>query len=190
MLARNLPVCCGVNTLIKNHPMKKIFKSAVAIMGFVLLQNVANAQTIVDVAVGSKDHSTLVAAVKAAGLVETLQGKGPFTVFAPVNSAFAKLPAGTVESLLKPENKATLTAVLTYHVVAGNLLAADVLKAIEAGGGKATVTTVQGAALTAAVSNGKVVLTDAAGNQATVVATDLKATNGVIHVIDAVVLPK
>ncbi|MCU0395179.1 MAG: fasciclin domain-containing protein [Chitinophagaceae bacterium] len=155
-------------------------------MGFVLLQNVANAQTIVDVAVGSKDHSTLVAAVKAAGLVETLQGKGPFTVFAPVNSAFAKLPAGTVESLLKPENKATLTAVLTYHVVAGNLLAADVLKAIEAGGGKATVTTVQGAALTAAVSNGKVVLTDAAGNQATVVATDLKATNGVIHVIDAV----
>jgi uncharacterized surface protein with fasciclin (FAS1) repeats len=170
--------------------MKKIIRSAFAIVGLAFLQNVANAQTIVDVAVGSKDHSTLVAAVKAAGLVETLQGKGPFTVFAPVNSAFAKLPAGTVESLLKPENKATLTAVLTYHVVAGNLLAADVLKAIEAGGGKATVKTVQGSTLTVAVSNGKVVLTDASGNQSTVVATDLKASNGVIHVIDTVVLPK
>jgi uncharacterized surface protein with fasciclin (FAS1) repeats len=170
--------------------MKKIIRSAVAIIGFAFLQNVANAQTIVDVAAGSKDHSTLVAAVKAAGLVETLQGKGPFTVFAPVNSAFAKLPAGTVESLLKPENKAALTSVLTYHVVAGNLMAADVLKAIEAGGGKATVKTVQGANLTAAVSNGKVVLTDAAGNQSTVVATDLKASNGVIHVIDTVLLPK
>ncbi|MCU0404057.1 MAG: fasciclin domain-containing protein [Chitinophagaceae bacterium] len=169
--------------------MKKIFKSAIAVFAMAAMTNIASAQTIVDVAVGSKEHSTLVAAVKAAGLVETLQGTGPFTVFAPVNSAFAKLPEGTVATLLKPENKATLTAVLTYHVVAGNLMAADVLKAIEAGGGKATVTTVQGAALTAAVEGGKVVLTDAAGNKSTVVATDLKASNGVIHVIDTVVLP-
>ncbi|MCU0388726.1 MAG: fasciclin domain-containing protein [Chitinophagaceae bacterium] len=169
--------------------MKKIFKSAIAVFAMAAMTNIASAQTIVDVAVGSKEHSTLVAAVKAAGLVETLQGTGPFTVFAPVNSAFAKLPEGTVATLLKPENKATLTAVLTYHVVAGNLMAADVLKAIEAGGGKATVTTVQGASLTAAVEGGKVVLTDAAGNKSTVVATDLKASNGVIHVIDTVVLP-
>ena len=169
--------------------MKKLFKGSILVLGLALVQNIASAQTIVDVAVGSKDHSTLVAAVKAAGLVETLQGTGPFTVFAPVNSAFAKLPEGTVATLLKPENKGTLTAVLTYHVVAGNLMAADVLKAIEAGGGKATVTTVQGAQLTAAVEGGKVVLTDAAGNKSTVVATDLKASNGVIHVIDTVVLP-
>jgi uncharacterized surface protein with fasciclin (FAS1) repeats len=169
--------------------MKKILNSALAIFTMATITTVASAQTIVDVAVGSKDHSTLVAAVKAAGLVEILQGAGPFTVFAPVNSAFAKLPEGTVAMLLKPENKATLTAVLTYHVVAGNLLAADVLKAIEAGGGKATVKTVQGNSLTAAVEGGKVVLTDAAGNKSTVVATDLKASNGVIHVIDTVVLP-
>ncbi|HSK12332.1 MAG TPA: fasciclin domain-containing protein, partial [Phnomibacter sp.] len=150
----------------------------------------SQAQTIVDVAVGSSDHSTLVAAVKAAGLVETLQGSGPFTVFAPVNAAFEKLPAGTVETLLKPENKGLLTAVLTYHVVAGNLDAAAVVKAIEDGGGKATVTTVQGGKLTAAIEGGKVVLTDAKGGKSTVTATDLKGSNGIIHVIDTVVLPQ
>lgn len=160
------------------------------VSGFVLAMQAVQAQTVVEVAVGSKDHSTLVAAVQAAGLVETLSGKGPFTVFAPVNAAFEKLPKGTVETLLKPENKGTLAAVLTYHVVAGNLLAADVLKAIEAGGGKAEVTTVQGAKLTARVEDGKVVLTDAKGGKSTIVATDLKATNGVIHVIDTVVLPQ
>lgn len=160
------------------------------VSGFVLAMQAVQAQTVVEVAVGSKDHSTLVAAVQAAGLVETLSGKGPFTVFAPVNAAFEKLPKGTVETLLKPENKGTLTAILTYHVVAGNLLAADVLNAIKAGGGKAEVTTVQGVKLTARVESGKVVLTDAKGGKSTIVATDLKATNGVIHVIDTVVLPQ
>jgi uncharacterized surface protein with fasciclin (FAS1) repeats len=151
----------------------------------------ASAQkTVVDVAVGSKAHTTLVAAVKAAGLVETLQGAGPFTVFAPTNEAFAKLPKGTVESLLKPENKATLTKILTYHVVAGNLDAAAVLAAIKAGNGKVTVKTVSGGSLTASLKNGKVILTDEKGGTATVTATDLKAGNGVIHVIDGVVMPK
>ncbi len=145
---------------------------------------------IVGVAAGSAAHTTLVAAIKAAGLVETLQGKGPFTVFAPTNDAFAKLPAGTVEFLLKPENKATLTGILTYHVVAGNLNAKAVLAAIKKGKGKAVLTTVAGGKLTASVENGKVVLTDAKGGKATVTATDLKATNSVIHVIDSVVLPK
>jgi uncharacterized surface protein with fasciclin (FAS1) repeats len=170
--------------------MKNLMKSIAAIALVAGMHVVVNAQTIVDAAIGSKDHGTLVAAVTAAGLVETLQGEGPFTVFAPVNSAFEKLPAGTVEALLKPESKAMLTAVLTYHVVAGKLMAADVLKAIEAGGGKATVTTVQGAQLTASVEDGKVILTDARGGKATVVATDIKGSNGVIHAIDTVVLPQ
>ena len=145
---------------------------------------------IVDVAAGSKDHTTLVAAIKAAGLVETLKGKGPFTVFAPTNDAFAKLPAGTVESLLKPENKAALTGILTYHVVAGNLDAAAVVAAIKKGNGKAEVPTVAGGKLTATIENGKVILTDEKGRKSTVVATDLKASNGVIHVVDGVLLPK
>jgi uncharacterized surface protein with fasciclin (FAS1) repeats len=147
-------------------------------------------KTVVDVAVGSPAHTTLVAAVKAGGLVETLQSAGPFTVFAPVNEAFGKLPAGTVESLLKPEAKATLVKVLTYHVVAGNLDAAAVIKAIEAGKGTAQVKTVSGGVLSASLKDGKVVLTDENGNKSTVVATDLKAGNGVVHVIDTVVLPK
>jgi uncharacterized surface protein with fasciclin (FAS1) repeats len=147
-------------------------------------------KTVVDVAVGSPAHTTLVAAVKAAGLVETLQGAGPFTVFAPTNDAFAKLPEGTLTSLLKPESKATLTKILTYHVVSGNLDAAAVIAAIKAGKGSAKVTTVSGGILTASMKNGKVILTDKKGNVSTVVATDLKAGNGVVHVIDAVVLPK
>ena len=149
-----------------------------------------SSQTIVDVAVGSPDHTTLVTAVQAAGLAETLSGEGPFTVFAPTNDAFAKLPAGTVESLVQPANRATLTAVLTYHVVAGELKAADLLAAIEAGGGSATLTTVQGAELTASLSGESVILTDAAGGTATVTATDLDASNGVVHVIDTVVMPQ
>lgn len=149
----------------------------------------AQKKDIVDIAVGSEAHTTLVAAVKAAGLVETLKGSGPFTVFAPVNEAFAKLPAGTVESLLKPENKATLTKVLTYHVVAGNLDAAAVIAAIKAGNGTAVLTTVSGNKLTATLDNGKVKLTDEKGGVSYVVKTDLKGTNGVIHVIDTVVLP-
>ncbi len=151
----------------------------------------ASAQkTVVDVAVGSKAHTTLVAAVKAADLVGTLQSAGPFTVFAPTNEAFAKLPKGTVETLLKPENKSTLTTILTYHVIAGNLDAAAVVKAINDGKGKVTLKAVSGGTLTASLKNGKVILTDEKGGTATVTATDLKAGNGVVHVIDAVVLPK
>ena len=144
---------------------------------------------IIDNAVNSKDHTTLVAAVKAAGLVETLKSAGPFTVFAPVNSAFAALPAGTVDNLLKPENKATLTAVLTYHVIAGRVGAADVLKAIKAGKGKFVAKTVQGAELTFTTKGGKVMVTDAKGTTATVTIADVNQSNGVIHVIDKVLLP-
>jgi len=153
----------------------------------------AMAQTgtdIVDVAVGSEAHTTLVAAVQAADLVTTLKSKGPFTVFAPTNDAFAKLPAGTVETLLKTENKAALAGILTYHVVAGTLDAKKVLAAIKKGKGKVVLTTVAGGKLTAAIENGNVVLTDEKGGKATVTATDLKASNGIIHVIDAVVLHK
>jgi uncharacterized surface protein with fasciclin (FAS1) repeats len=144
---------------------------------------------IVGTAAGSADHTTLVAAVKAAGLVDTLSGAGPFTVFAPTNAAFAKLPAGTVDNLLKPENKAQLQTVLTYHVVPGKLMAKDVLAAIKAGGGKAVVTTVQGGKLTASLMGNTVMLTDAKGRMAHVTTADLDTTNGVIHVIDSVVLP-
>jgi uncharacterized surface protein with fasciclin (FAS1) repeats len=152
---------------------------------------VASAQkTVVDIAVGSKDHTTLVAAVKAADLVTALQGAGPFTVFAPVNDAFANLPKGTVETLLKPENKATLAKILTYHVVAGNLDATAVVNAIQAGNGKAVVKTLSGGSLTASLSDGKVILTDENGGSASVVVADLKAGNGVVHVINSVVLPK
>lgn len=150
----------------------------------------ASAQiTVVDVAVSSKDHTTLVAAVKAADLVSTLQSAGPFTVFAPTNAAFAKLPAGTVATLLKPENKATLAKILTYHVVAGNLDAATVIKAITDANGSLKVKTVSGGTLVASIENGKVVLTDEKGVKATVIVADLKAGNGVVHVIDSVVLP-
>ncbi len=168
--------------------MKFLTTLMIAVVG--LFGTVSAQKTVVDIAVGSKDHSTLVAAVKAAGLVETLQSAGPFTVFAPTNAAFAKLPAGTVETLLKAENKATLAKILTYHVVAGNLDAAAVVAAIKAGNGKAVVKTVSGGSLTASIKEGKVILTDEKGGVATVVATDLKAGNGIVHVIDTVVLPK
>ena len=167
----------------------KLFSFAISLlMGTFVTVSAQN--TVVDVAVSSKSHTTLVAAVKAAGLVETLQGKGPFTVFAPTNAAFDKLPAGTVESLLKPESKATLSKILTYHVVAGNLDAAAVIKAITDGKGKVVVKTVSGGSLTATLKDGKVILTDEKGGKATVVATDLKAGNGVVHVIDTVLMPK
>jgi len=148
------------------------------------------AGTIVDTAVSSKMHNTLVAAVKAADLVGVLSGPGPFTVFAPNDSAFAKLPAGTVETLVKPENKAALTKILTYHVVAGRVNAADVLAAIRAGDGKAELTTVQGQKITARLNGSAVELTDAMGGTARVVAADVAASNGVVHVTDAVSLPK
>jgi uncharacterized surface protein with fasciclin (FAS1) repeats len=146
-------------------------------------------KNIVENAVNSKDHTTLVAAVKAAGLVETLMSPGPFTVFAPTNAAFGKLPAGTVETLVKPENKDTLTSILTYHVVAGKMTAADIAKAIKAGGGKASLTTVNGGALTATMAGKKLVLTDTKGTKSTVTIANVMQSNGVIHVVDTVVLP-
>ena len=145
---------------------------------------------IIDNAVNSKDHTTLVAAVKAAGLVETLKGPGPFTVFAPTNAAFAALPAGTVDSLLKPESKPALTKVLTYHVVAGKMDAASLTKAITAGGGKATLKTVSGGTLTASAAGGKVMVMDESGGTANVTIADVIQSNGVIHVVDKVLLPK
>ncbi len=146
-------------------------------------------KNIVENAVNSKDHTTLVAAVKAAGLVDTLESAGPFTVFAPTNEAFDKLPAGTVETLLKPENKATLVKILTYHVVAGRLSAKDLMKQIKADHGKAELKTVSGGTLTATSMGGKIMLTDEKGGMATVTIPNVFQSNGVIHVINAVLLP-
>ena len=146
-------------------------------------------KNIVENAVNSKDHTTLVAAVKAAGLVDTLASGGPFTVFAPTDAAFAKLPAGTVDTLLQPANRGQLRAVLTYHVVPGKVTAGQLVKLIQDNGGKATLTTVQGGTLTASLSGSSVVITDAAGGAAKVTAADLIQSNGVIHVTDAVSLP-
>jgi len=144
---------------------------------------------IVDNAVNSKDHTTLVAAVKAAGLVDTLKSKGPFTVFAPTNSAFNKLPAGTVEMLVMPENKATLTKILTYHVVAGKMDAKSIMKAIKKGKGRATFSTVSGDTLTATMNGKNLMLTDEKGGMARVTIADVRQSNGVIHVIDTVLMP-
>ncbi len=145
---------------------------------------------IIDNAVNSKDHTTLVAAVKAAGLVETLKGPGPFTVFAPTNAAFSALPAGTVDTLLKPENKAMLSGILTYHVVAGKVDAAALTKMIADGKGTASIKTVAGGTLTAKTAGGKVMITDEKGGSATVTIADVYQSNGVIHVVDKVLLPK
>ena len=147
-------------------------------------------KNIIENAVNSKDHTTLVAAVKAAGLVETLQSKGPFTVFAPTNAAFDKLPKGTVETLLMPENMKMLQTILTYHVVAGKMNSTDVAKAIKMGKGKATMKTVSGGTLTAWMKGKNLYITDENGNSAKVTIADVNQSNGVIHVIDAVVLPK
>lgn len=168
--------------------MKKIIQVMLA----VVISTAAFSQTkdVVDIAISSPDHTTLVAAVKAAGLVETLKGDGPFTVFAPTNAAFDKLPAGTVENLLKPENKAALAGILTYHVVSGNLDANAVVAAIKSGKGKVVLTTVNGAKLTASMDKTKVKLTDASGKSFYVTTTDLKGSNGVVHVIDGVLMPK
>ena len=168
--------------------MKKLF--AIMIATTISVSAFSQKKDVVDIAISSADHTTLVAAVKAADLVATLKGAGPFTVFAPTNAAFNKLPAGTVESLLKPENKAQLAKILTYHVVSGNLDAAAVVAAIKKDNGKAELTTVSGGKLTASMDNGKVKLTDESGKSAFVTTADLKGSNGVIHVIDGVVLPK
>jgi len=146
-------------------------------------------KNIIQNAVNSEDHTTLVAAVKAAGLVDTLEGPGPFTVFAPTNEAFAKLPAGTVDTLLKPENKATLTKILTYHVVAGRLGKKEIAAAIKAGNGKAELKTVSGGTLWASMNGKDVVLTDEKGGTAVVSISNVFQSNGVIHVIDTVLLP-
>jgi len=146
-------------------------------------------KNIIDNAVNSADHTTLVAAVKAAGLVDTLKGPGPFTVFAPTNEAFAALPAGTVDTLLKPENKATLAKVLTYHVVAGRMDVAALTKAIDAGGGKAVLKTVSGGTLTAMKGSGGISVTDEKGATAMVTIADVRQSNGVILVVDKVLLP-
>lgn len=172
--------------------MKSFFGLVVLALSIFVGSSAVSAQdkTIVDIAVGSPDHTTLVAAVKAADLVGTLQGAGPFTVFAPVNAAFDKLPAGTVATLLKPENKAMLAGILTYHVVAGNIDSKAVVKAIKKGNGKAELTTVSGGKLWAMMDGKNVVLMDEKGGKSTITAVDLKGSNGVIHVIDTVVLPK
>ena len=166
-----------------NDPVKKNKKGTTSEM------RSKESATIVGVAAGNENFSTLVAAVKAADLVGTLNSEGPFTVFAPTNEAFAKLPKGTVESLLKAENKATLSSILTYHVVAGKFMAEDVVKAIKDNNGKFEITTVNGEKLTAHLMDGKVMLKDAKGNNSTIILTDVDASNGVIHAIDSVVMP-
>jgi uncharacterized surface protein with fasciclin (FAS1) repeats len=146
-------------------------------------------KNIIENAVNSKDHTTLVAAVKAASLVETLEGTGPFTVFAPTNEAFAKLPAGTVDTLLKPENKATLVKILTYHVVAGKYSAVDLTKLAQAGGGKATLKTVEGEPLTISLNGSKVFVSGEKSGVAEVTISNVNQSNGVIHVVNTVILP-
>lgn len=183
--------------------MKKTFLATLAIAALAITSLSAHAQkdpdvggatmyptkTIVENAANSPIHKTLVAAVKAAGLVDTLNSPGPFTVFAPTDDAFSKLPPGTVETLIKPENKDTLVKILTYHVVAGKVSAKELEKMIKKGGGKATLKTVQGEDLIATTSGGKIMLTDAKGGMATVTTADVFQSNGVIHVIDTVLMP-
>lgn len=184
--------------------MKKTILAALAVAALAITSFSASAQmkdpdvggaamyptkNIVENAVNSPIHTTLVAAVKAAGLVDTLSGPGPFTVFAPTNAAFDKLPEGTVANLVKPENKAELTKILTYHVVPGRISSKDLMKMIKKGHGKAMLKTVQGEDLTATMSDGKIMLTDAKGDTATVTTADVFQSNGVIHVIDTVLMP-
>jgi uncharacterized surface protein with fasciclin (FAS1) repeats len=183
--------------------MKKTFLATLAVAALAISSLSAQAQkdptvggaemyptkTIVENAVNSPIHKTLVAAVKAGGLIDTLNSTGPFTVFAPTDDAFAKLPPGTVETLVKPENKETLDKILTYHVVAGKISSKELAKMIKAGGGKATLKTVQGEDLTATMSGSKIMLTDAKGGMATITTVDVFQSNGVIDVIDTVLMP-
>ena len=182
-----LGACAGAPTMSPTSSVSSMSDTkSVMVGGAAMLPS----KDIIDNAVNSKDHTTLVAAVKAAGLVDTLKSPGPFTVFAPVNSAFAALPAGTVDTLLKPENKATLTKVLTYHVVPGRLNAADLARQINAGGGRAMLKTASGGTLTASMSGSNVMITDDGGGSARVTIADVNQSNGVIHVVDKVLLPK
>jgi uncharacterized surface protein with fasciclin (FAS1) repeats len=184
--------------------MKKTFLATLAVATLAISSLTATAQmkdpdvggaamypskTIVENAVASPIHTTLVAAVKAAGLVDTLSSAGPFTVFAPTNDAFAKLPAGTVDTLVMPENKATLTKILTYHVVAGKISSKELAGLIKKGGGKAVLKTVQGEDLTASMMGDKIMLTDAKGGMSTITTADVFQSNGVIHVVDTVLMP-
>jgi len=169
--------------------MKKTIKNLSLVIAFVFTTTLFAQKDIVDTAAGVDDFSTLVTAVKTAGLVEALKGEGPFTVFAPTNDAFGKLPEGTVDALLKPENKEKLQSVLTYHVVKGNLMASDVVGALKKNKGKMKVETLGGNELTVALDGQNVKLYDNNGNVATIVKTDVKTSNGVIHVIDTVVIP-
>jgi uncharacterized surface protein with fasciclin (FAS1) repeats len=180
-----LTLTAGATTPSFAQAMNNTAEKTVTVGGAPMYPN----KNIVENAVNSKDHTTLVAAVKAAGLVDTLSGPGPFTVFAPTNEAFKKLPAGTVDTLLKPENKAKLTAVLTYHVVAGKMSAKDLMDAIKQGEGKAVLKTVQGATLTATQEGNSVILTDAKGGKSKVTIANVNQSNGVIHVVDTVLLP-
>ncbi len=172
--------------------MKSIKLFAVAMFAMLFSSPIfaQNTKTIVENAVASKAHTTLVAALKAADLVKTLSGKGPFTVFAPTNAAFNNLPKGTLDMLLKPENKSKLAAILTYHVVAGNLNSKAIIAAITKGKGSATLTTVQGGKLVGKIVGKDVILTDENGKTAKVTNVDILSSNGVIHVIDSVVTPK
>lgn len=170
--------------------MKKIKTFIACALLFSGALSFAQTENIVGVAAGNENFSTLVTAVKTAGLVETLSGEGPFTVFAPTNDAFAKLPDGTVSSLLVPAAKADLTGLLTYHVVAGKFEAAAVIDAIKSNSGMFKVTTVEGGEIVLSLKDGNVILTDAKGGSATVVIADVAASNGVIHAIDTVVMPK
>ena len=177
----------GATTTVSAQTKTKT-KAKVVMVGGAAMYPTKN---IIENAVNSKDHTTLVAAVKAAGLVETLQSAGPFTVFAPTNEAFNKLPAGTVETLVKPENKATLTKILTYHVVAGRMTSKDLMKAIKAGKGTATLKTVSGGTLTAMMKGPKTIeLKDEKGGVSTVTIADVMQSNGVIHVVNTVLMPK
>ena len=177
----------GATTTVSAQTKTKT-KAKVVMVGGAAMYPTKN---IIENAVNSKDHTTLVAAVKAAGLVETLQSAGPFTVFAPTNEAFNKLPAGTVETLVKPENKATLTKILTYHVVAGRMTSKDLMKAIKAGKGTATLKTVSGGTLTAMMKGPKTIeLKDEKGGISTVTIADVMQSNGVIHVVNTVLMPK
>ena len=194
-----VPYLLSNNTL---KPMKKLIIAAFALAAIAIAPK-ANAQSdpmvggaamyptknIVENAVNSKDHTTLVAAVKAAGLVETLESAGPFTVFAPTNEAFGKLPAGTVDNLVKPENKETLTKILTYHVVAGRLSSQDLWDQVKAGNGTATLTTVQGGKLMVMAKGKKLYLVDEKGGKSWITISDVNQSNGVIHVVNAVMMP-
>ncbi len=186
-LVAGFGIAAKADSMMKSDTMMKDGSHTMMVGGAAMYPT----KNIIENASKSKDHTTLVAAIKAAGLVETLEGKGPFTVFAPTNAAFAKLPAGTVDNLLKPENKATLTSILTYHVVAGTMTASDIAQQVKAGGGKVELKTVDGTMLTVRDAGaGKLEVVDAKGDTAMITTADVMQSNGVIHVIDTVMLPQ